>query len=88
VVFDGRDGELHDEIMCPDFPPDFRHVAYWARDGDTWAIYVNGVAGPPYDLPADYYYASALTFSGPRTINTLAVRDGELLRIEVEIKAP
>jgi hypothetical protein len=63
--------------------PDSRRVAYWAWKGEKRIVGVDGQEGPEYDL---YLWSShRLVFDDAHCLHGLAVREGEILRVEIEI---
>ncbi len=99
VVVDSVEYRAYDEyafgggtMNLPAFSPDSKHVAYLARREDEYFVVVDGVEGPPYPVisyrsaPLAWNQANfSVTFDSPTRCHTLAVRDGQLLRVEIEI---
>jgi WD40 repeat protein len=82
VATDTGEGEEYDEILQGSlaFSPDGKHVAYVARRGAKWVLVVDGVETGGYDaFPAGAPYV----FGGSDTVHAVALRDGELIRMEV-----
>jgi hypothetical protein len=81
VVADGVEGKRYDRVRPPVFSPDGRHLAYQAVRGTARLIVVDNVEFAYDDIPDD----ATLVFDGPRTLHTLAVRNGRYLRVEFKI---
>jgi Tol biopolymer transport system component len=74
------------ELGNPIFSPDSKHFAYWAAPASgKWHVFVDRAYSEPYDEPV---FGSKLVFDGPDTLHALAVRGGEMLRVEIKILAP
>jgi hypothetical protein len=66
------------------FSPDSRHLAYTVAHGPgTWALAVDGEEVPPiYDFIP---YDSRIVFDSPSKLHTIAVRNAEVLLVEVDL---
>ncbi len=85
VVVDGVQSIRHQIVEVGDtiFSPDSKHVAYWGCPASGgWRIFVNGSYTEPYD---QVILNSHIVFDGPDTLHGLAVRNGEILRVEIKI---
>jgi WD40 repeat protein len=94
VVVDGKEGRHYDAIRKETiggsdkwdkslvFSPDGR-IAYWAKRGNTWRIVVDGVESKEYWW---YLPNAKLVFESPNLLHTVAFRDQEIFRVEIEIK--
>ncbi len=88
VVVDGVQSKRYQlvEPGCPVFSPDSKHMAYWAAAASGgWRIFVNGSYTNGYDEPL---HGSSLAFDGPDSLRALAIRNGEILRVEIRIPSP
>ena len=87
VVVDGVAGKEYDGIEAGSlvFSPDSKRVAYAPRRGGKRSVAVDGVEGKEYD---GFLKGSRLVFDGPSQLHTLALRGGEILRVEVEVVTP
>ncbi len=93
VLLDGAAGKTYDEIGRLAFGPNGRHLAYEARLGSKWRLVVDGVDGPEYQpvrgfaVERDWrqVYRSGWVFEGPDFLWYVTARDGELVRLEVQI---
>jgi hypothetical protein len=88
IVRDGK--EIHSFSMSGNetrlgFSPDSRHVAYAVAHGPaSWALALDGEeAAPIYDY---FPYEASLVFDSPDAFHTIAVRNGELLLVELKWK--
>jgi hypothetical protein len=55
LVLDTTEGGFYDGIAGITYTPDFSHLAYWATDGDSSFVVLDGKEGPRYDkLPAGW----------------------------------
>ena len=83
AVVDGIAGEEYDYIgLGGFFSPDSKRVAYAAQRGEKWLVVVDGVEGEGYD---GFVRGAKLEFDTPKSLHTLALRDNEFLRVEIEI---
>jgi hypothetical protein len=64
------------------FSPDNRHLAYAVAHGPmSWALAVDGEEAPPiYDF---FPYNARVVFDSPNKLHTIAVRNGEVLLVEL-----
>jgi Tol biopolymer transport system component len=86
VVVDGVDGPVYDGVLSLAFSPDSRHLAYLAWRGRQVYVVVDG-----NETEARYKQIlgeSKVVFSGPDSFYVLAGRNGELLRVEMQIVHP
>jgi hypothetical protein len=82
VVVDGVEGKEYDAIRDPVFSPDSQRVACGAGRSGKWLVVVDGVEGKEYD---GFLKGSRMVFDSRSQLHTLALRGGEILRVEVEI---
>ena len=55
VVIDTVEGKFYDNITGITYTPDFGHLAYWATEGDSSFVVLDGKEGPRYDkLPVGW----------------------------------
>ena len=94
IVFDGVAGKAYDEIGTLVFSQDSRHLAVAARLGPQWRLVVDGVEGPEYTPPRAFrvdrdsrhlLHRNAWTFERTDLLTYVGVRDGEMVRWEVQI---
>ena len=64
------------------FSPDSKRVAYDAQRGVKWLVVVDGVERGRYD---GFVRGAKLDFDTPKSFHTLAIRDNEFVRVEIEI---
>ncbi len=86
VVVDGVQS-IYYQLVQPyllTFSPDSKHFAYWACPASgKWHVFVDKSYSAAYDHLV--LNGTKLVFDGPDTLHTLAVRDGEILRVEIKI---
>jgi len=82
VVADGLAGAGYDAVGPLVFSPDSRRLAYVAERDGKGLVVVDGLESDEYD---DFLPGSRLVFDGPNSLHTLAHRDGEILRVEIQI---
>ncbi len=85
VVVDGVQSIRYQNVEVGDTPfsPDSKHFAYWGCPASGgWRIFVDGAYTETYERPVSN---TKLVFSGPDTLHGLAVRNGEILRVEIKI---
>lgn len=94
VVVDGVAGKAYDEIGTLVFSPDSQHLAVEARLGPQWRLVVDGVEGPEYSRPRVFpvdrdsrhlLHGNGWIFERPDLLTYVGVRDGEMVRWEVQI---
>jgi WD40-like Beta Propeller Repeat len=86
VVVDGAACPEYDFILGPTFSPDSRRLAYAGRRGDKWRIVVDREeTDVVYD---DFFAGSDFVWDGNEAFHTLAVRDGEIVGVQVEPDSP
>jgi hypothetical protein len=82
VVTNGVEGKEYHEIRTSSltFSADGAHLAYVARSGEKWVLVVDGVEVGTYDaFPA----SAPCIFDGPESLHAVALRERELVRVEV-----
>lgn len=62
------------------FSPSSQRMAYVAGRGDKQLVVADGQEGKEYDsFPGEF------VFDSPKSLHTLALQEGEIFRVEVEI---
>ncbi|MBN2293156.1 MAG: PD40 domain-containing protein [Pirellulales bacterium] len=84
MVVDGVEGPAYAVIQASKkpFSPDGKHVAYWAKSSNAWRPVVDGAEGKAYDFIVP---DSELVFDSSASLHALAVRNLEVLRIDLNI---
>ncbi len=91
VVVDQVEFSAYDEIKQTWFTSDSQHIVFVARRKKQYFIVVDGVESPAYQSVPPYRRFKAhhgslrVSFDGPKKLHTFAIRDGEFLRINIEI---
>jgi hypothetical protein len=70
------------------FSPDSKHVAYWAGNHITDNLKLKMfivVDGMEVTDSYDWVWGSGIVFDGPNRCHTIAIRDKEYFRIEIEV---
>ncbi len=85
AVIDGVEGKGYEyvDIDSPTFAPDSKRFAYGAKRNGRQLIVVDGIEGKEYD--AFFWHGGNLVFDGQNRLHGLALRNGEILRFDVEI---
>jgi hypothetical protein len=86
-VVDGKEGKELEGLQQPTslFSPDSRRLAYLARRGNQWRIVVDEAESEAYDAFIPHV---AIVFDSALSLHTVAYRNEEFFRVQVEIKAP
>jgi Tol biopolymer transport system component len=83
VVHDRAEGREYDGILGPSFSPDSRRLAYAGRRGERWRIVVDRAeTQEEYD---GFDSDTAFIWDSEKKLHTVAIRDGEILCVEVEV---
>ncbi|MCX8064011.1 MAG: hypothetical protein N3G21_02430 [Candidatus Hydrogenedentes bacterium] len=88
IIIDGVESKEYDGILAPGvvFSPDSRGYAYVAMRGGIFLgkqlAVIDGVEGKEYD---GFLKGSKFVFDSPNKIHTLALREGEIFLLEIEI---
>jgi hypothetical protein len=80
VVVDGAEGKAYDEVRDLRFSKYGRRVVYLAKRSDKWIVVAEGAESGEYDG-----LVGALDYDGQDTLNFLAVRSGQYLRVRLDI---
>jgi hypothetical protein len=87
IVVDGVEGREYDGIGSATlrFSPDSKRLAYLAQRGDEWRIVVDEAESEAYDA---FLPGVSHVFDSARSLHTVAYRNEEFFRVQVEIKEP
>jgi Tol biopolymer transport system component len=82
VVVDGVEGRAYEVVFDgPVFSPDSKHVAFTAERGGKQLLVADGAEGNEYDR----FVGNGPVYDSPTQFHALALRGGELFRVETEI---
>jgi len=85
LIADGRRVEGYEDFRGPCFTPDSAHLVCWAKKEGKWYITVDGVSmGEPYDELNRWF--PWIDFDDAGLGIAVAERNGELLRVELELE--
>jgi hypothetical protein len=73
------------ELIDPVFSPDSQHVAYYAKQKNKVMVVVDGQESPMYDKFIKALLEPVVVFDTPTRFRTLAIRNNELYRVEMEL---
>jgi len=93
VVVDGLEGKEYRGIGTIVFSPDSKRIAYCAKRDNKWVLVVDGVESKEYDefagetesLDPLSRLVPFLAFDSPNKLHALALRNGEVFLVEIEI---
>ena len=93
VVVDGVAGPSYDDVETVAFTSDSKRVIYIAERGKKRFLVVDGVVGNLYDdfIIHDEFYTkdpAHIVMDTPTSLHTIAVRNNEVLCVEIEIVEP
>lgn len=92
VVVDGVEGKAYDAVGQPVFSPDGKRMAYWALEGAKAFVVVDGREFGDFRVtsPRDAkdgalaFYNQQLIFTSPNDLQTIAIKDQYIVRVEIE----
>ena len=90
LLVDGVAGPSYDDISTVKFTSDGKRMVYVAQRGKKLLLVADGVEGNDYDnlIIHDAFYTTDrphIFIDSPTSLHTIAVRDNEVFRVEMEI---